>query len=261
MDFKYLIKNEYLRFLYPLFKKKITKHSKFIINQMENIDLETYEFHKEWQKELLKSQVDKQSHLILGTKRGHDQQLEQSFKNYIRNYQSKFTDFSIKEYRFIEDYEQKFKDELKIDINKEHFKEFHKFKDIRFYTYDEFFIFCNTFEKLFILNEKYMIDYLFEHFTYYEEIKINDLEELDEHLISIYIKYNLYDLYQTRRAELFNMHTLSGKRDSKVNIISDLEYLNTYLNRELKPSDSVLQFEQLRKQAQSKIEQTKDGAA
>lgn len=259
INFKHLFKYPIFSFLAPLMRKKLKNAYMNIIYDFNNLDVELLADYVLWQTYLTEFRIDienKSLDVNLGTDlKIKYQNLEESFKNYVRKYQENNYNFKIKEYSLTEDYEKKFKEVFKITLDSnEHLLKIHELKDIKFYTKDEYLFKCKEYQELKIIIES---DIFYEKFIESKIIELEKIEILDEHLVDLYIENKMYDKYQIVRAKLFDMHILNSETNRKSTIIDDMNDINNYIGSSMTVNDPMSVLESNKVIAKRKIESQK----
>lgn len=260
INFKPLFKKPIFSIFSRFMKKKLINSYMKLIYDFENIDIDLLSDYVLWQTYYTEFKIDFENkkldiNLRTDTKIKY-QNLEEAFKKYIRKYQEKNYNFKIKEYYFREDYEIKFKELFKVEINSESsLKKIHEFKDIKFYTKDEYVIFCDKYPEISLIIK---LDLFYDEFIKERIINLTKIEELDDYLLDIYINNNLYDRYQFIRAALFDMHNIKSDSGKKMSTIDEMTNINNYLGCNMSINDTMAVLESNKEIAIRKIETQKD---
>jgi hypothetical protein len=254
-DLKPLFKYNILSFLAPIMKKKLKKANEMIYESFDKLDLELVKDYNLWQINLTDFQLQCIKKKIKDIESIYYQDLEEAFKNYLRNLQSKNKDFSIKQYQIKDNYKEIYKELFKLDLDThEHLKKINKLKGVTFYTKDEYYFFTGEYPEIrFILSSDVFFNNLIEE----TEIITNELEKLDEHLLKVYMYNKMYDRYQIVRANIFDMHLLNGKSKGEIDVIGDMARINRYLNVNMNLKSTVSEFEKYKDIAKREIENQK----
>ena len=256
-DLRYFLKKPKLnRKLTKKQTKKLNGIYMKILYSLENIDSKVLENYILWKSLLTQLKVN----ILRCTDKKMDE-METVFRKYLDSVQDNYTDFDVIEFSFNPDYENLFKNRYKEHLPERTYNlvqgNLIKLKDIRFYTWDEYFIFINQYPEMLVLttNEHFKDEFILEN-----KIKINNIIELDTYLSDIYAENGIYNDYQFVRAKLFDINKLNSKSKTENNPFKDYAKLCTYLNISYNDKIPLSAYESYLEQAHNKAETEKPKA-
>jgi len=150
-------------------------------------------------------------------------ELEKTFRLYLEEIDKTYSNFEFTEYYFNPDYVNEYakmcaeikEKDVKGMINHDQLKEtgklLNEFKNIKFYTWDEYAFFLSKFEISFaFIHPEFKKRFILER-----KIKLDSIVKMDTYLLDIYSENQYYDQYQFVRKALFDINNL--KSEAKAN--------------------------------------------
>jgi len=182
-------------------------------------------------------------------------ELEKVFRVYLTEIQKYYNKFEVKEYYFNEDYKQLYTDLFKDTAASQYLKDLKPFEKIKFYVWDEYYLFIQKYPKLLVLTNHENFKQIF---IKERTIKIDDLVKLDIYLSDIYSSAGLYNDYQFQRSKLFDINILQSERKHEHNVFDEVASLSQILKRNIDLSDPLAKYESDKKAAKVIIKAQQD---
>lgn len=233
------------------------QHFMSILESLNNINSDIYANFLRWQILFtqLKSALMKDKNPVI-------KELESEFRIYLESLQKYHKDFEITEYRFNKNYVKLFEENYKNVFDEKLYNlvlsNLHKFKDIRFYTWDEFDMFRINYPEILVLTN---LDAFRNMFIESHKVKIKNLVELDTHLLDLYSEHGIYNNYQFVRDQIFNMLNLNMNTKEKHDPFKDVAIIADILGFQINPKKTTLaEWEGYEERAKSKVDTNKPQA-
>jgi hypothetical protein len=226
-----------------------------IINSLEGMNTELMQAHLKWKA----SFISHRAGMLIRTKEAVAK-LEADVRNYLELVSKSYKDFEIKEYYFNPEwrevmnvFKEKFTDELYNDI----YLKLKQFERIRFYTWDEYYIFCMQYPEMLALT-------LNEQFKRYmilnRIIKVQNLVEVDTYLLDVYSENGLYNEYQEIRWNLFNLEKLKCEAKELSSFFKEVAIVQSLTFPFDTKTTTMFEYEKIKEVAKQKAEESKPQA-
>jgi hypothetical protein len=189
-------------------------------------------------------------------------EMEQAFRNYLITIQGSFNEFEITEYYFNPEYEKIFEQEVSKHLN-EFYKGYYKerlkdFRNIKFYTWNEFYLFASKYPDLFPLFHSELFG---KEFIKKRIIKVDSLVKVDSYLSDIYVKGKIYDRLHDDREKIFDIRVLQGNIKKERNPFVEFANVCKQLNIAYNDQIPLSVYEGYISEANRKKEEPKPKAA
>jgi hypothetical protein len=224
-----------------------------ILNSLENINHDLEMSYTEW-----KARLEEFRALKLLNRDTNVPKMEGTFRKYLLNLQKSFDKFKVIEFslneNYLEIYEKKIAPHLSTFHRVYFLERLKDFKDIKFYTWNEFILFAQNYPDLVPV---FKSDIFKDEMLKRDILEINDLLELDNYLSKIYIEHNIYDKLHEDREVIFDAQNLHGSVKKDSDPFENYANICAYLNIPCDYNAPLVNYETHSKRAARQIEQNK----
>lgn len=256
-DLSYLFKKQR-----PVKKREYKKLYEIYMNilyTLDDINISLLAKYTDWQALLTQHRAEyirfKANQII---KKDYDyvvSELEKVFREYLNELQKYYNQFEVKEYYFNKDYKKLYTDLFKETAAFKYLKDLKPFKDIKFYVWDEYFLFIQKHPKLLALTNHENFKQIF---IKERTIKIDDLVKLDTYLSDIYSGAGLYNDYQFQRSKLFDINILQSERKHEHSAFDEVSAISQILKRNIDLKEPLAKYESDKKAAKVIVKAQQD---
>ena len=260
-DLSYLKRNGKFK---PKEQQKLYKIYLDILDSLKDAKFETLEKYIKWQTLLTKFRAElliKKGKAIFDKEyKFNVKNLENVFREYLEVLEKDYTDFEFTEYYFNPEYKKLFNEYTKDNLNEEArktiLKDLYKFKDARFYDWNQYYFLCDMYPEIKVLT---LTPAFKQVFILERQIKINTLVNLDILLVDIFSANNMYDNYQFIRSKLFDLNNINSEKKQDVSGFDEVSGIEQILGYTIDTKKTTLaEYESKKATAMRIVEQRKE---
>ena len=231
----------------PLFgKRKPVKKSEYeklnkiyleILDSLKDTDFSVFRNYLKWQKALtiFRAELIKQSgKKLMGEKYDFNvKDLEIIFRNYLNSIENNSKEYEVTEYYVIKNFKQRFEELTKKDL----FQELNKYVGLKFYDWNQYYIFCQKDKEFMTLTTS---EGFKQTFIQKRKITINSLVDLDIKLYDQFEAAGQYDNYQFIRVKLFDLNSVKSKKKNEHSAFTEISQVGTIIGQNINPKKTTL---------------------
>lgn len=234
-----------------------------IMKTMKHVSSKLYENYVIWMLLLTQhraNMANKRIDKIIGDNKDYVvKELEAIFKDYISEIDRGYKNFIFTEHYFNPDYKEEIA-KMMVELGNPKGSELvaeliDEFKDIKFYTWDEYAFFLLQYEINFLfINPEFKKRFILER-----EIKIDSIKLMDDYLLDVYSKFGYYDQYQFVRKAMFDINTMNCEPKERRSQLDEIASISKIIGIQINPRKTTIsEYESYQEMAQQIAERSKE---